>query len=170
MEVNIREELMLLVDLQDIDDQLSELALDRGDLPIEVERLKGDIDKLNKSLDDLRTELEEVRHEVAHLRGIIEEARSKLEKYKQQLYAVKTTREYDAITTETDAVKKIVSEGEDRILELLTRENAVTSEIGAKETEFTEINEIFEAKNAELKAKLGETEQEELELRHARET
>ncbi len=170
MEVNIREELMLLVDLQDIDDQLSELALDRGDLPIEVERLKGDIDKLNKSLDDLRTELEEVRHEVAHLRGVIEEARSKLEKYKQQLYAVKTTREYDAITTETDAVKKIISEGEERILELLIRENAVTSEIGAKETEFTDINEIFEAKNAELKAKLGETEQEELELRHARET
>ena len=170
MEVNIREELMLLVDLQDIDEQLSDLALDRGDLPIDVERLKGEIDKLNKSLDDLRTELEEVRNEVVHLRGVTEEAGSKLEKYKQQLYSVKTTREYDAITTETDTVKTTVTEGEERILELLARENAITSEIGAKETEFTEISETFEAKSAELKAKLGETEQEELELRHSRET
>lgn len=170
MEVNIREELVLLVDLQNIDDQLNDLTLDRGDLPYEVERLKGELGALGKSLEDHRKELEEARHEMIHLRGIIDEANSKLKKYQQQLYAVKTTREYDAITLETDAVKTIISEGEERVLQLLSRESTLISEIAEKETELAELTATFETKNEELRTKLGETEHEELELRHDRET
>ena len=117
MEVNIREELALLVDLQEIDDQLRDLALDRGDLPMEVERLKGEIDQLNKFLEERRAELEQGKHEVARFRGITEEARAKLQKYQQQLYSVKTTREYDAITAQTETAKSIISDGEDKVLD-----------------------------------------------------
>lgn len=170
MQVNIREELALLVDLQDIDDQLRDLALDRGDLPIEVERLKGGMDELNSFLKERREELDETRHEVARLRGITEDARSKLAKYQQQLYSVKTTREYDAITAQTDTAKGVISEGEEKILELLSREDALVSEINAKETQSAEIAASYETKSAELRAKLEETETEELELRHRRET
>jgi predicted nucleic acid-binding Zn-ribbon protein len=170
MEVNIREELMLLVDLQDIDDQLRDLALDRGDLPIEVERLKGEMDELNKLLEERRAELEETRREVAHIRGTTEEARAKLQKYQQQLYSVKTTREYDAITAQTETAKTIITEGEERTLDLLAREEALVSEIAAKEAQLAEIGAAHEEKSAELRAKLGETEAEELELRHRRET
>ena len=170
MEVNIREELVLLVDLQDIDDQLRDLALDRGDLPMEVERLKGEIDQLNRFLEERRAELEEGKHGVARLRGITEEARTKLQKYQQQLYSVKTTREYDAITAQTETAKGIISEGEEKTLELLAREEALVSEISAKETQLTEIAATHEEKSSELRTKLGETETEELELRHTRET
>ena len=47
MEVNLQEELGLLVELQDIDDQLRDLELERGDLPQEVDRLKNQVAELD---------------------------------------------------------------------------------------------------------------------------
>jgi predicted nucleic acid-binding Zn-ribbon protein len=170
MEVNIRDELLLLVDLQEVDDQLRDLELDRGDLPMEVERLQGEIGQVGKFLDERRAELNEITHEIAHIRGVTDEARTKLKKYQQQLYSVKTTREYDAITLQIETAKSTVSDGEEKVLRLLSRENAVTGEIGAKEAELVEITELHGIKDAELRAKLEETESEELELRHRRET
>ncbi|MFH1010574.1 MAG: C4-type zinc ribbon domain-containing protein [bacterium] len=170
MEVNIREELMLLVDLQDIDDQLRDLELDRGDLPMEVERLQGETTQLGRLLEEQRTELNEIKHEIAHVRGATDEARTKLKKYEQQLYSVKTTREYDAITVQIETAKNSATDGEEKVLRLLSRENSLTSDIAAKEAEVIEIAEAYEAKSAELRAKLEETEAEELELRHRRET
>lgn len=170
MEVNIREELMLLVDLQDVDDQLKDLALDRGDLPMEVERLRAEVNEMTRLLDERRGELNEIGHEIAHVRGSTDEARTKLAKYEQQLYLVKTTREYDAITVQIETAKSAVTDGEEKVLRMLARENALQSEISAKETALIELSADYEAKSAELRAKLGETETEELELQHRRET
>jgi predicted nucleic acid-binding Zn-ribbon protein len=169
MEVNLQEELSLLVELQNIDDQLRDLELERGDLPQEVDRLKKLTSELEEFLLEKQAEKAKLQSEVRAIQGVVEMAKARLVKYQNQLYSVTTNREYDAITQQTDACKAEITEGENRILELMTNEANLTNLIDEKSKALEKCKAELEAKGAELLQKLKETEDEELELRHERE-
>ena len=169
MEVNLQEELGLLVELQNIDDQLRDLELERGDLPQEVDRLKKLTSELEAFLVEKQAEKAKLASEVRAISGVVEMAKARLVKYQNQLYSVTTNREYDAITQQTDACKAEITEGENRTLELMTSEANLTSLVDEKNKALEKYKTELETKGAELLQKLKETEDEELELRHERE-
>jgi predicted nucleic acid-binding Zn-ribbon protein len=169
MEVNLQEELSLLVELQDIDDQLHDLELERGDLPQEVERLKNQTDELETFLNEKQTERKSFQSEIRKVQGEVDMAKARLVKYQNQLYSVTTNREYDAITQQTDACKAEITEGENRILELMTSSDHLANLLEEKSATLEKLKAELSEKSAELLQKLKETEDEELELRHERE-
>ena len=169
MEVNLQEELSLLVQLQDIDDQLHDLELERGDLPQEVGRLKSQVSELESFLEEKEAEQTEIQSEIRTVQGNVEMSKTRLLKYQNQLYSVTTNREYDAITQQTDACKAEITEGENRILELMTSGDHVANLIEEKSTALEKFREELKDKGAELELKMQETEDEELGLRHERE-
>jgi len=169
MEVNLQEELGLLVELQDIDDQLRDLELERGDLPQEVDRLKNQVAELDAFLAQKQAERGQIQSEIREVRGGVEMLKIRLLKYQNQLYSVTTNREYDAITQQTDGCKAEITTGENRILELMTSGDHVANLLEEKSEELEKFRAELADKSAELEQKMKETEDEELELQHQRE-
>ena len=169
MEVNLQEELSLLVQLQNVDDQLQDLELERGDLPQEVERLRRQFSELETFLEEKHSEQTQIETEIRAIQGTVEMAKSRLVKYQNQLYSVTTNREYDAITQQSDSCKAEITEGENRILELMTSGDHVSNLTEEKTQTMEKIAKELKEKGAELELKLKDTEDEELELRHDRE-
>lgn len=153
----MREQLELLIQLQDIDNQLLELRQERGNLPETVERLRAEIEETTHGLDTKREEQLGAGKERRRIENEVELAKVSLKKYQDQLFKVTTNREYDAISSEIETARTTVQNGESRIIELLDREEELTALIGTMETHLEEIKADFEVRDAELQEKIAET-------------
>jgi uncharacterized protein len=168
-EFKVQEELALLTELQDIDDQLHELFLERGDLPQEVERLVSKIQEVEGIVAEKSSELEDVKHGLTDKNQQVADLKVKLEKYQQQLYAVKNNREYEAVTTEINTAKNEITAAEKAVADLTKREQNLRQLIGDRVNELGEIRAEEQAKSIELRDSLAETEDEEIRLKQQRE-
>ncbi len=153
----MREQLELLVQLQEIDNQLLELKQERGTLPETVERLGAEIEETTQLLDDRREELLNAGKERRRIENEVELAKMSLKKYQDQLFKVSTNREYDAITNEIESAKSVVTNGESRIIELMGQEEELTEHISNLEAHSEQIKSDFETQDAELQEKIAET-------------
>jgi uncharacterized protein len=157
-----------LAALQEIDDELADIALERGNLPEELEKLGAKITEFKTFISERRIELKEAGSIAAEHTNHLADAKAKLEKFQQQLYAVKTTREYDALTTEIDGAKTQIAEFELSIAKNSSRTVELTAMLEEREAELENLCAQESAKSTELKEKLAETEGEENELKSRR--
>jgi uncharacterized protein len=169
VENKVREAVKLLTELQDIDDELREIAMERGDLPEEVMRLQSQIGDSENYLVERRKELDETVQALTDQTAQLAEAKSKQEKLQQQLYAVKNTREYDAITAEANFAKESVSATESALASLERRKGELEQMIEAKKKELEGVRGEEQSKSRDLREKLAETEADERALLHRRE-
>lgn len=157
IEAKARETIKLLSDLQEIDDELKDIAFERGDLPVEVEKLTAQIAELESYLLQRRADLTLSESELTSRQQSLTEARDRHAKYQQQLYAVKTTREYDAITAEFNFVKDEISTSEQAIDRETKRSADLTRSIEERSALLEKIQSERAQKHAELQEKLAET-------------
>ncbi|MDD5087632.1 MAG: C4-type zinc ribbon domain-containing protein [bacterium] len=169
LETKAREAIQLLTELQGIDDELMDIALERGDLPEEVERLRADIGAMEAFIAERKQALEETAHLLTDRTGELEEAKVRQTKLQEQLYAVKTTREYDAITAEFNFVKDEIGKFETDITGAIHRKTDLTKQVEERLVTLEKTRAEEKTKGAELNEKLAETEQDERQLQHRRE-
>jgi len=150
-----------LIELQEVDNRLDELKEERGDLPLIVEELESKFSQKNAEFKEKQEELKSSKIRQRELELVIEESKEKLGKFEEQLYQVKTNKEYDAITVQTDAAKTQLQEGEYELLALdesITELNKVITEL---EQEIGEVESELEENRLELNKKLQATADEE---------
>jgi uncharacterized protein len=157
-----------LIELQEIDLKLDKVQKEKGDLP----RIVGELDtKLNDRQNQLSVQKEEIsklKMEIKKLELELKTNKNLFEKYEGQLYKVKTNKEYDAIATETDNVKKKIHEIENTILngeesiEILSASNETISK------ELIQLKKEFDENNAILQEKISASAEEENLLRQER--
>jgi len=169
LENRVRDAVKLLTELQQIDDELKDIALERGDLPEEVERLEAKIHESEAFVAGRHTELEESVKAISDRGQELEEAHEKQKKLQQQLYAVKNTREYDAVTAELNFVKEEIVRCETAIAANTTRKAELGRMIEDRNAELETVRAEQKTKNADLQEKLAETAEEERVLQHRRE-
>ena len=157
-----------LIELQEVDKRLDELRAERGDLPLIVEELKSKLDAKKVESDKCKEGIKAAKIKQRELEVSIDELKSKYDKYEEQLYQVKTNREYDAITLETETVKqqwdeakKEIEETQISILENESRQKEINEELKKLENE-------FEDNTVELNTKMNETAEEENLLQQER--
>jgi uncharacterized protein len=160
----LRKQLAYLVQLQDIDNQLLELMLERGNLPETVEKLKAEIEETTQLLDMKRDEHLNAGIERRRFENEVELAKVSLKKYQDQLFKVTTNREYDAITTEIEAAKVVIQGGESRIIELLGKEDELAELTKNLETHLEQIKHDYEIRDSELLEKINQTSELEKQL------
>ncbi|MBU0509784.1 hypothetical protein KKH27_13245 [bacterium] len=169
LENKAREAIRLLTELQDIDDELEDITRERGDLPEEVERLRTEISETETFIAERKAELEAAVHLLTERSQGLQDAKAKQVKLQEQLYAVKTTREYDAITAEFNFVKDEIGKCETDIAGASQKKTDLTKQVEERLALLEKTRSEEKSKGRELGEKLAETEQEELELRHRRE-
>lgn len=164
----MRNVLINLMSLQNIDSQLLELEEKRGDLPLRVNRLEQEFKTAESEFNDKKMQIEDYQKEKAGIDIEIMSFQEKKKKYQDQLYEVKNNREYDAITMEIENIKNQINDKETRVLEIMDLEEKLKETIEEDEGKLNEIKENFEKNHDELKKRLAETEKEETALKNQR--
>jgi predicted nucleic acid-binding Zn-ribbon protein len=165
----VKNKLEYLYTLQLIDTDLDTLQEQKGDLPYEVKALETEL----ATMRGRHTAVEHAMRQAFSMRdnadSEIISLKEKLEKFKGQQFAVRSNREYDALTREMDAATEAVARLEKEMAQLEIQ--ATTSR-----TELEELKgkvEVLEKQLAEKAAALAEvsklTEEEELQHQHERE-
>ncbi|MBC7187763.1 MAG: hypothetical protein H5U38_12085 [Calditrichaeota bacterium] len=157
----MREELRLLVNLQEIDSRLQQLEARKGDLPQVVQKLEEEHRQLTATLNAHTTQTQQWQTEKRHAEGKLATLKDQLKKYQTQLYSrVTTNREYDAITAEIEATEKQIDDVEMVILELDDQLEKVAREIAELQQRLQQLEASLTERRAELAARMKETEEE----------
>lgn len=167
VETNIAEQLTKLWDLQQVDSQLDEIQILKGELPIEVADLEDEVAGLETRIGKLEASLKEIELGIAKHQHDGKEAEANIQRYERQLEGVKNNREYEALTKEIELARLDIQLSEKRSndlkVQLAARKDGMTvaeAKLAAKQTE-------LQNKKVELDEIIQKTEAEEKKLRTA---
>ena len=117
--------------------------------------------EIEADYNELNADIEEQESELKLLKVTIREAESKIavldetsKKYKQQLLTVKTNREYSALLTEIEAVKREKEELEESIIQNMEKNEALSAGIKEKSSRLEELGKQRLSKKGELDLRL----------------
>lgn len=125
----MQKDLELLLKLQEIDYDLTELERSKDYLPDMINNLKKEIEDTSttfKNSDERLTQLILLRKQ---LELDLEEINSELTKLQRQMREIKTNREYDALVTEIANRKLKISNTEEELLKVLTETDEIQDKI-----------------------------------------
>jgi predicted nucleic acid-binding Zn-ribbon protein len=165
----VKTKLEYLFALQLIDTDLDSLQEQKGDLPFEVETLENELAAMRAR----QSAAEQAMRQAFSMRDTADSdivgLREKLDKYKGQQFAVRSNREYDALTREMDAATGSVARLEKEMVAFEVKATTARTEMDELKGKV----EVIEKQLAEKQAALAEvsklTEEEEIQLKHERE-
>lgn len=163
-------ELEALIKLQRIDARISELVRAREGFPATIASLEAHVKKAQDGLDALIKKHNDLLHEKKTIEAAISDAKAQLDKSQELLNTIKTNREYDAVHTQIENFKHIVSGGDaqlrnfDHEAEQLLRSidnskaelDKITSESGPK---FAEIQSAMDTMGSSISQAVAERDQ-----------
>ncbi len=163
-EQSIAEKLKALYALQQIDSKMGEIAILKGELPMEVSDLEDEITGLKTRLRKLESSVAEIDHEIARHNNNIKESESLIVKYEKQLDNVKNNREFDALTKEIELQRLEIQLSQKKIREANAARETKAESLDAINTKLTQRNKDVDSKKVELQKIIEKTEKEESKL------
>ncbi|MGH7491327.1 MAG: zinc ribbon domain-containing protein [bacterium] len=160
----------LLLDLQNVDRQLFALERAKGDLPRSLEEMKDRLAELAVAHAQKSASAAAVLQARHVLENALSLARERKKKYESQLYAVKTNKEYDAITLEIENTEKEIDQNETKIIEALDQEERLKQELAQddaqikalaleKQQQEETLNRLLEQNKSQVERLLNERQQ-----------
>lgn len=165
VESSVAEKLQMLWKLQQIDSQLDEIQILKGELPMEVSDLEDEVAGLDTRIKKLKVAFKESEQEIARMQVTAKEADANIKKYQKQLEEVKNDREYNALQKEIDLAKLDIQLSEKKVREAKSGLEAKKESLTISESRFEAKQKELEAKKVELQGIIEKTEQEENRLR-----
>jgi predicted nucleic acid-binding Zn-ribbon protein len=150
--MEIEKEMEMLLKLQSVDYDLGELERSKDYLPEMINNLEHEIEDTQKALADSEKELEEETLRYKNLDMELATINQELAKFQKQMTAIKTNKEYDALTNEIANRKVRISEIEEETLKILTH----TDDLKEKIKEYKSKLEKIEKTNTDQLVSLRE--------------
>lgn len=166
----MRETLIALYELQQIDSGALEIQRGADRIPQKVKALEDELEVHRVELGQLNAELDTLRKEQDDLSAHTREETSKHRKWKGRLNDIKSPREYQALSRELELGERAVRDAEERSLDMMgnieAKEavvNAKTEDLKQREADVSKQVATLRRKQAELrqdveKASKGRTE------------
>jgi uncharacterized protein len=158
-----------LIELQSLDASLQKLESIKGDLPVQVGRLKQELEAAERRVSEKDDKLTTLRKERATNAIDLKQSKENQKRYQDQLYQVKTNREYDAVTKEIETVETLIKDTEYHGLELDEAIENTEKSLAELKTNLEQVKTQYVERSAELEAKRAETEADETRLLKERE-
>jgi hypothetical protein len=165
VEASIADKLTMLWNLQQIDSQLDELQILKGELPMEVADLEDEVAGLDTRIKKLKVSLKENEQDIAKMQTTAKESDANIKKYQKQLEDVKNNREYEALQKEIELAKLDIQLSEKRVREAKSGLDAKKETQIIAEAKYEAKVKELEAKKVELQGIIEKTEHEETKLR-----
>jgi predicted nucleic acid-binding Zn-ribbon protein len=148
-EYSVEEKLSSLYNLQKVESKLDEIAILKGELPIEVKDLEDEIQGLHARETRIEEEINGINEFIEQKKQAIIQSQELINKYEKQSDNVKNNREYEAINKEI----------ENQTLDLKLAERHIkdaNEEIAEKARVLDTAKKNIAVKEANLKVKKGE--------------
>lgn len=166
-DISVENKLRQMIALQEIDSELDQIEILKGELPMEVSDLEDEIVGLETRLAKLQDAVQDVEDEITKHNANIEEAKTLESRYKKQLDEVKNNREYDALSKEIELQGLEVQLSEKKIREARTRIEAKQETLDEVKGRVDEKKADLEVKKVELEKIIANTEKQERKLKKA---
>lgn len=144
-----------LIELQKIDLRIIKLEQSKEEFPKTVENLEKIISDAKGVLENIETRLEEARTEKKAIEEQKVNAKRSLEKSQERLNSVKTNKEYDAVHTEIETHKNLLSTADKKIQRFSDEIEAIEKELEEAKGEFDKAVEDNQPQIDELKEKIA---------------
>ncbi len=163
-EQSIAEKLKALYALQQIDSKMGEIAILKGELPMEVSDLEDEITGLKTRLKKLESSVAEIDHEIGRHNNNIKESEGLIVKYEKQLDNVKNNREFDALTKEIELQRLEIQLSQKKIREANAARETKSESLDGISAKLNQRTKDVESKKVELQKIIEKTEKEETKL------
>ncbi len=140
---SIKEQIGLLIGLQAIDSQIYALNKEKESMPGRIKSIDEMLESKKTSIKQAEDNLKAVQLKLKEKEGSLAQKEEHIKKLQGQLYALKTNKEYSAMTTEIEGIKADNSLLEEDILKFM-------DEIEIAKKKISEEKELF--KTEEVKA------------------
>lgn len=164
-EYSVEEKLTALYNLQKIESKLDEIAILKGELPIEVRDLEDEIHGLKARETRIEEEINGINEFIEQKKAAIVQSQDLIKKYEKQSDNVKNNREYEAITKEIETqtldlklAERHIKDANEEIADKARILDAAKKNIAAKDAN-------LKVKKGELDKIIAETEKEETACR-----
>ena len=157
-----------LKELQNIDDNLSEIRSYLGDLPVKVEELKSRETMLIEELASGKDRLKHIEVELNKIEVEISAAKEKINYLKDQLFKVANNRQYDALMVEIDHLKESVDKMETKDLELMEEKSQLKEKVKLQEESLEELTSDLSTRIDKLESTMAESGDRKKELEQER--
>lgn len=152
----MKEQLVLLLELQKIDAVVFELRSSIKALPEKLAPAKADLAKLEAMLQAERDRLAETevwRREQEHL---ISQDQEDIQKAKSKLQASKNSKDFAAASREVDNKRRSMNEREEEVLKVIEALEKSRGEIAAHEKDVEALRQTIEAEEAKVATQIAE--------------
>jgi len=136
-------DLEMLLRLQVIDYDLGELERSKEYLPDMMQNLNQEIKEVQEKLSGNSHGLEEAKIRQKSLELELATKETELQQFQQKMMSIKTNKEYDALVSEIDSIKEIISARETELIEtmdMIATLDASIADMGKKAEEVQENN------------------------------
>ncbi len=145
----MREQIITLEKLQNIDSQLREIEKDLDKYPKEISAFNDELEKRKDIINGKKENLKEIEDSKTKLEQQLKDNQSVIKKAEERLFEIKTHKEYEALQKEITETKRSNSEIEDQILNLMEESEKLGSDLKDKEEKFSKINDEYSEKISE---------------------
>jgi predicted nucleic acid-binding Zn-ribbon protein len=144
----IKEQLLLLVDLQNIDIKISKIETENNNLLKKLQDLENEIKPQIEEFENKKKTLKEKEVEQMNLQVDLKEKENQLKDLQEKFYKVRNPKQLNAIDIEITNTKKIISELEEKGVKLLEEIDGLKKNLNDIEQIINEQNKIIsETKN-----------------------
>ena len=131
----MKEQILLLIELQNITVETDKLTARRVDLPHEIHRLNQEREDIERKQKEAEERIETLKADHKAQETTLKDNIEQIKKAKGRLLEVKTNKEYEAILKEIDTLHEKNSAGEDEIIHMLEEIDKARERLKVTESE-----------------------------------
>lgn len=147
-----------LLDLQDLDEQLSQAQEQVRQFEPQLEEIEGPVAAAESEVEGVRKRLDEMKAEARRLERGADDKRAQMAKYEARLERVRNPREEAAARAEIDLISKAVEADEADYINLMDQVKRTELKLDELEDQLESLKEEAAPRRADLMAKKDEAE------------
>ncbi len=145
----MKEQILLLAKLRDIDREIDVHESNLTQLPLQVQDIARNLVSLRREVSEERERLAAVEKQLRAKEADLATEQEKIKRSEKRLLAIKNQKEYNALNREVKLGKKVTGELEDIILTLMTEIESLKKSIDRKDAEYAAFEKSLLEKKAE---------------------
>ena len=165
----MKEGLLQLLKLQEVDKKLFSLEEAKEKYPAEIDLRRSNIAEARSKLSKLEADSEEQEKKQRHCEREIESSKATLREREERFSVVTTNKEYDALQLEIEMCKKTIAEHETQRLEAIGKLEEMQEQIAEEQEAFEEVRAVEQERIDELEGQLGTMQEQIDEVEKSRE-
>ncbi len=154
------EELMRLIELQNIELEVSRIHARRKNLPVQMKTLEEEFELLCKTVEAQREQVENARKRRREKDAQLQTGQDALKRTREKLFEVKNNKEYQSMLKEIEAFESKNSKIEDEVLVLLDEIERLETALKVAEEELNGRRRLFEEGKKKIEDEMNSLEGE----------